>query len=492
MAVYISVVLILFGSALAFITVSSWRLNFVQYLNSLPFKTRNRDHSDTITKRANDQSIHAINSLASSHKVAAGLSELIHEDGAGSWPPRTNHRSWSWPQPIRPYQQILVTIVADLATSDLSLDDETNRNRITAFRSRFRKLLRDEVDLLRVRHIMEAANAGQWDVFPRDAYNAFYCCIATCRHAYRWVLNHQLYTASSTPKHMLTLDQHRWGTIPVVRVAQVEKEVQLPEELVEPWNYLQSHFGCDSQSGNNMSNLVLNFDENEEHVYKINAGLSASILSSEEAFSRIFREVEILVCRLSFPVGIGCLLSMADRIQAVPIYLDIIRAIISYSHDDKAACATYTASIARNLRPLLSSYYDRVHKDVIAHSAWLSHVQGFFAWGAGYQDESTGQWIKYDGLSGNQVLLFQALDAFLGLEAYLDIRTQERNVPVRQRQWCRLIETYSFRRDLDMEKNGEADARIGREMEAILKLLRVSHRSPLLPWKKSWCVWDED
>jgi hypothetical protein len=88
----------------------------------------------------------------------------------------------------------------------------------------------------------------------------------------------------------------RWGTIPVVRAAQLEKEVNLPIELVEPWEYLQRYFGCASQSGNNTSSLVLNFDEKGRYVYKINEGLSESVTTSEEAFARIFYEVEILVC----------------------------------------------------------------------------------------------------------------------------------------------------------------------------------------------------
>jgi hypothetical protein len=75
--------------------------------------------------------------------------------------------------------------------------------------------------------LLEAADAGRWDIFARDVYNGFYCCIASCRHAYRW------------------------ATVPVVQVAQLEKEVDLPMELREPWVYLQRHFGCVSESGNN-------------------------------------------------------------------------------------------------------------------------------------------------------------------------------------------------------------------------------------------------
>lgn len=89
--------------------------------------------------------------------------------------------------------------------------------------------------------------------------------------------------------------QFRWATVPIVKAAQLERIVDLPPELLEPWDHLQQYFGCDSESGNNTSNLVLNFDVDGQHVYKINSGLSQSILSSEEAFSRIFYEIEVLV-----------------------------------------------------------------------------------------------------------------------------------------------------------------------------------------------------
>lgn len=64
-------------------------------------------------------------------------------------------------------------------------------------------------------------------MLDRSVLNAFYCCVASSRHAFRW------------------------ATIPAVKIAQLEKEVDLPLELVQPWELLQRHFGCVSESGNN-------------------------------------------------------------------------------------------------------------------------------------------------------------------------------------------------------------------------------------------------
>lgn len=152
----------------------------------------------------------------------------------------------------------------------------------------------------------------------------------------------------------------------------------------------------------------------------------------------------------------------------------MILAILSFSREDKASCARHMARITTQLRPLLSSYYDSMHDKKIAQSAWLSHVQGFYAWGVGYFDDISREWVKFDGLSGNQVLLFQALDAFIGIEPYLSIRDQERNMPIRQRVFCRSLEKHSFRTKLSGNPNDGAEAEIAREFEEIIKRLRVS------------------
>jgi hypothetical protein len=80
-----------------------------------------------------------------------------------------------------------------------------------------------------------------------------------------------------------------------VRFAQRETIVDFPPELDVPWPYLQRHFGVEADSGNNTANVLLNFDEKGERVYKINVRMSDLIRSSEEAFFRMFFDVEVLV-----------------------------------------------------------------------------------------------------------------------------------------------------------------------------------------------------
>ncbi|KAI9164170.1 hypothetical protein HJFPF1_05810 [Paramyrothecium foliicola] len=356
------------------------------------------------------QTIQDVQMLAGKHEVAAALYNLIQTDGAGAWPPRANHSRSSWPEALRPYKEVYLQMSSLLASTPTSQEDSVNMLRMKAFRKTFQNLLDESIDLSQVIGLLEAADAGRWDLFPREP--------------------------------------SRWSIIPVVKVAQLEVSVDLPAQLVEPWNYLQRYFGCTSQSGNNMSNIVLNFDCDGNYVNHINIGLPELIVSSEETFARVFYEVER---------------------TALPIYYHMVKAIMSFEQADKTMCVFHMRHITSQLRIVLNSYYDRVHPQKIALSAWLSHVQGFYAWGVGHTDEVGGHSVRFDGLSGNQALLFQVVDAFCGLEKYLDESTRDRNVPRRQRELCETLEKHCFRRKLGVTS---VDASIVHEFLEILKRLR--------------------
>jgi hypothetical protein len=94
----------------------------------------------------------------------------------------------------------------------------------------------------------------------------------------------------------------------VVKVAQTEKVVDFPLELDVPWSYLQRSFGVTAMSGNNTSNVLYNFNEHGERVFKINVRMSELIQSSEENFFRMFYTVEVAVgsVSLSFRDSSSC------------------------------------------------------------------------------------------------------------------------------------------------------------------------------------------
>jgi hypothetical protein len=180
--------------------------------------------------------------------------------------------------------------------------------------------------------------------------------------------------------------------------------------------------------------------------------MSQQVMSSEEAFARIVYEIEEF---------------------AFPIYHDMTKAIIAFARGQKSACARHVASMEVQMRIVLGTYFNNLHDKIILKSVWLSHIQGFYAWETGYYDEEADAWKSFDGLSGNQVLLFQALDAFLGIEQYLTPLDQERNVPKRQRKLCEALRKYSFRGTVSMMSDDENEVDIVRSFNGILKQLKV-------------------
>lgn len=207
--------------------------------------------------------------LERGHETGAALSKLVEADGAGTWPPKANHGDW--PSELLPYHGIYMEMIPFLSSASPSLDDDVNIDRRDHFRSLMSKKLNERVDMALVHELLSSIEAGNWNQCSREAYNGFYCCIGVLRHSYRWAV------------------------IPLVKVAQEEKIIDFPSQIDIPWAYLQRNFGVESDSGSNTSNVLHNFNEKGERGYKINMDVSELVTSTEDAFFRMFYDVEVMV-----------------------------------------------------------------------------------------------------------------------------------------------------------------------------------------------------
>jgi hypothetical protein len=145
-------------------------------------------------------------------------------------------------------------------------------------------------------------------------------------------------------------------------------------------------------------------------------------------------------------------------------------AIVSFEGEDKVACLKHLENITTNLREMLRIFYERLIDSSISRKVWLSYIQGFQGWGVGRM--INGEFVKFDGLSGNHVLVFQAIDAFLGLDRYLTDENMTRYIPVNQRTLCLSLKKHCIRNRL---KAGE-DSKIQEEITKIVNHLKVSAR----------------
>ncbi|PQE23419.1 Indoleamine 23-dioxygenase protein [Rutstroemia sp. NJR-2017a BBW] len=423
--------LIFLLGAIAFICTSLIQALMKRPFMQAPLKFKEKLYG-SIEETVNESKYRHLRSSRDRHEAASVMSKLVEEDGAGAWPPNANHDSW--PAPLRPYQDIYFELIPLLSAAPPSLDDAVNHERRAKYRSLMRKLLRERINIPQVVEILAAVERGNWNAIPRDAYNGVYSCIAVCRHAYRW------------------------ATIPVVRVAQVEKIVEFPAELDAPWAYLQRNFGVDADAGNNTSNVLLNFNTRGERIYRINVGMSEVIKTSEEVFFQMFYDLEVV---------------------AFPIYYEMVRAVMTYEENNKAACLQHLQNINFRLRDLFLVFYDNLTKHKVSHSVWLSYVQGFQGWGVGKMVD--GKYVKYDGLSGNHVLFFQALDAFLGMGRYLTDENMNRYIPINQRALCVTLKKHSFLKLAKVQNDSKIDNEFTKMVNQ-LKIFRAAHRARVMSY----------
>ncbi|KAI1179286.1 hypothetical protein F4777DRAFT_586257 [Nemania sp. FL0916] len=394
---------------------------------------RYRQPVPIITGRANR--LQHLRGLAAQYQVAASLVNMIDRDGAGDWPPRANHEAW--PPAIMPYKSLYMDLLPMLYTDTPALDDDVNIERRARYRAAVRSFIKERIDLDAVIGILEEVETDRWSTISRDSLNGFWCCMALCRHAYRW------------------------ATLPVVKVAQMEKVVDFPPELSIPWAYLQRYYGFTSESGNHTSNVLMNFNPRGERMFRFNDSLSPPIQSSEEGFFRLLYDTDVL---------------------SFDIFYDIVIAIASFKEGNNRACVESLQSVSAGLRQVIVLFNQKMREENVSKKVWLNYVQSLHAWGAGKMVD--GEFTTFDGVSGNQILVFQALDALLGMDTYHPNKDIKRYIPARQRGFCRSIKDHTMRSSL----KGSEDPAVKAEIDNLvtqMKRYRASHRSKVMPYLKN-------
>lgn len=143
------------------------------------------------------------------------------------------------------------------------------------------------------------------------------------------------------------------------------------------------------------------------------------------------------------------------------------KAIAFFRQGDLSACASSLSSINDVFEQVLARYLDVMNDAKIPRALWMRYAQGFQAWACG--EIVDGEYVEYDGLSGNQLLVFQAVDAFLGLESYLSDKDLQRYIPAAQRAFVTSLRTHNLRQDID---SGE-DVTLKNEINKMVKTMKV-------------------
>ncbi|PVH95137.1 hypothetical protein DM02DRAFT_691368 [Periconia macrospinosa] len=385
-----------------------------------------------ISKDSGNHTASRLKILERSHETGVALSRLVEHDGAGSWPPKASHGDW--PSELLPYHEIYMEMIPLLSSANPSLNNDVNIKRLNRFRSLLSKKLSERVDMVGVYELLSSIEAGNWSGCCREAFNGFYCCIAVLRHSYRWAV------------------------IPIVKVAQEEKIVDFPSQIDMPWAYLQRHFGVESDSGSNTSNVLHNYNDMGERAYKININISEAVDTTEDAFFRMFYDVEVI---------------------AYPMYQDMVSANIAFEQGNKKECLKHMQDINIRLRELLKVFYQNLVESRVAKGMWLRYCQGFQAWGAGRMVD--GEYVEFDGVSGSHNLCFMVLDAFLGMKSYMNEQNLCRYIPRNQRLMVATFRKHSFFDKLHADNDQEISHQFGKIIQH-LKVFRSAHKNRIMPY----------
>jgi hypothetical protein len=149
----------------------------------------------------------------------------------------------------------------------------------------------------------------------------------------------------------------------------------------------------------------------------------------------------------------------------------MVEAIVAFEENRKADSLRRLQQLKPKLDKIYQVFYDGLVDAKVSRKVWLSYCQGFQGWGVGRVID--GRHVKYDGLSGNHVLIFQAIDAFFGMERYLIDENMIRYIPVRQREFTSVLRRHSIRAQIEKGEDEEIRAEIGKLAQA----MRVSSLS---------------
>lgn len=154
----------------------------------------------------------------------------------------------------------------------------------------------------------------------------------------------------------------------------------------------------------------------------------------------------------------------------------MVKAIIEFEQGNKAICLSHLRQLKPNLHKLFQIFYDGLVDAKVSRRVWLSYCQGFQGWGVGRMID--GRYVKYDGLSGNHVLAFQAIDAFFGMDRYLVDENMSRYIPAAQREFTSVLRRHAIRRQISDGEDLEIAAEIGHLVQETRVCLDILSEMP--------------
>ncbi|SPO25745.1 uncharacterized protein UTRI_03110 [Ustilago trichophora] len=342
-------------------------------LQTPDFVTRASSHLSSSATSVHDEPVFSSSSLgdiapklnsalsSSSTCLTTALDEMIRTEGGGSWPPKATYRD-TWPQCLHIYDRVSREAPPRFVTPQLrpNYTEAELRQRIDANRQWLQESLA-EVDVEQVMSTLPQLNV--------NARLGFLACMAYLIHLYRW------------------------GTLPVVAMAQDETRIAFPDTINAPFQWLNDFYGIESSGGCLFSMTLVNVIQGEDGLEMAYSNMRhmpiKAVVDAERYNAFVFYEME-------------------------KISLELYRAIaqcqtyMAAGQEEEAAEVLRQGHVA--LKAAFRHFFDTLKEEKIQKDVWMSHAQGFHGWGVD----------DFDGVSGDHSLLIRTLDAFLDIP----LRTQ--------------------------------------------------------------------
>ncbi|KAJ1026702.1 hypothetical protein NDA16_002300 [Ustilago loliicola] len=334
----------------------------LEALQTPDFLTRNSSHLSSSATSIVDEPFYSTADLAPklssalSTCLTSALDDMIRTEGGGSWPPKPTYRD-SWPSCLHIYDHVAKQAPPRFVNPELRPNYTDAELRATIDDNR--QWLAHALSSVDVQQVM--STLPQLDVNARLGLLA---CMAYLIHLYRW------------------------GTLPVVAMAQDEKKIHFPDTIAAPFLWLNDFYGIESTGGCLFSMTLVNVvpqGDNLEMAYSNMRHMPhQSVVDAERYNAFVFYEME----RIS--------LELYRSIAQCQTFL-------AQGEEQQAADALKQGHVA--LKAAFRHFFDTLKEDKIQKAVWMSHAQGFHGWGVD----------DFDGVSGDHSLLIRTLDAFLDI-----------------------------------------------------------------------------
>lgn len=158
----------------------------------------------------------------------------------------------------------------------------------------------------------------------------------------------------------------------------------------------------------------------------------------------------------------------------------MVGANIAFEQGNKEECLKHMQDINTRLRELLKVFYKNLVESRVAKGVWLGYCQSFQAWGAGRM--INGEYVEFDGVSGSHNLCFMVLDAFLGMNSYMNEQNLRRYIPHNQRSMIATFRKHSFLGRLHENEDKEISDQFGKIIQHLKVFLQVNYQTIHTTW----------